>query len=129
MHVKVDTEVTVRVEDTTTLRAQEAASFGRVLGALVLKQLRGTHEQCRAVHAWVLSIGMAFLLCTVKGMLAQQAGRERAVVMVVVVVVVRVSVGNVGFGCLLGMQEMRARMAAEAGEGLESWRANLGAGV
>lgn len=119
----------MRVEDTAALWAQEAASFGRVLGTLVLKQLRGPHEQCRAVHARVLALGVAVLLCTIKGTLAQQASGERAVVMVVVVMVMRVSVGKAALGCLLGMQEMRAWMAAEAGEGLEGWWADLGVGV
>lgn len=102
MHVKVNTEVTVRVENTATLWTQKATGFGRVLGALVLKQLRGPHEQGRAVHARVLALVTALLLGTVKRALAQQASGERAVV-VVVVVVVRVSVGKVGLGCLLGM--------------------------
>lgn len=119
----------MRVEDTTALWAQKATGFGRVLGALVLKQLRGPHEQRRAVHARVLALDVALLLCTVKGTLAQQAGGERAVVMVVVVVVVRVRVGKVGLRCLLGTQEMRTRMAAEAGEGLERRWADLGVGV
>lgn len=76
VHVQVDAQVAVRVEGAAALHAQEAASLGGVLSALVLKQLRGSSERGAAMHARVLLLLGTLLLC-VSLLVAQQLGAGR----------------------------------------------------
>lgn len=77
VHVEMNAQVAVRVERAAAFGAQEAARLGRVLGALMLQQLRRPGERGAAVHARQL---LQALLLHVALLMAQElgAGGERA---------------------------------------------------
>lgn len=71
VYVEVNAQIAMRVERTTALGAQEATHFRRMLGSLVLQQLRWPRERSIAVHAWEL---LQALLLRVALLMAQELG-------------------------------------------------------